>query len=45
MASMKVVAGIVVDEWIEHKMLYTTIGRVAGLELNCSFCKAKFGVW
>ena len=45
MASMKVVAGIVVYEWIEHKVLYTPIGRIAWFERNYSFCKAGFGKW
>ena len=45
MASMKVVAGIVVYESIEHKMLYTIIGSMAWFERNCSLCKARFGKW
>ena len=45
MASTKVVAGIVVYEWIEQKMLYTTIGSMALFDQNCSFCKAGFGEW
>ena len=41
MASIKVAAGIVVYKWMEHKMLYTTIGSTALFEQNCSFYKAS----
>ena len=41
MASMQVVAVcIVVHEWIEHKMLYTAIGRVALFEQTVAFARS-----